>query len=537
MSMRGKLLIALTVIALAAFSTWLVYATGGVRFAYLHLMYVPIVISGLTFGLPGGIAAGVLCGILVGPLMPLNTDLGLLQETHNWIYRLCFFTIIGSLIGTWSQLLMRHLQELEWLHEHHEDTGLLNFTGLKKHLNGMTQNAPQERKFVASITQLDNLLEIQNTFGSEFGLRVLAQVVERAKKVLPSESLLAIVQPDRLATIISADDAHQVTRQRIEDALKQSFLVDGVPVHVEASVGLSYFPIHARSPDELIQKASIAMHRASTTKSSVSVYDSAYDRTSRDNLVLLGTLPDAIEQGQLQIWHQAKLNLASGKISGSEALVRWQHPERGMVPPGLFIPQAEETTLINPLTHAVIASAFSHAGSWKASGHQIRVAVNLSVRNLMDRMLFDTLEQSTRRNELDPSDIELEITESAVMADPSNCIKLIAVLRERGYGVAIDDFGTGQSSLAYLQELRVSTLKIDQAFIRKLVSDEKSQKIVRAILFLAKSLGLETVAEGVEDQGAIEILQEWGCDYAQGYAIHRPSTAKDFLHFLIESRT
>ena len=147
----------------------------------------------------------------------------------------------------------------------------------------------------------------------------------------------------------------------------------------------------------------------------------------------------------------SEAQLSTGQIAGTEALLRWKHPERGMVPPGLFIPQAEETTLINPVTHVVIAAAFADAGAWRAGGHRLHVSVNLSVRNLRDRMLLDVLEQHARRNDLEPRDIELEITESAVMADPDFCIRLIAMLRERGYGVAIDDFGVGHSSLSYLR--------------------------------------------------------------------------------------
>jgi EAL domain-containing protein (putative c-di-GMP-specific phosphodiesterase class I) len=228
--------------------------------------------------------------------------------------------------------------------------------------------------------------------------------------------------------------------------------------------------------------------------------------------------------------------LASGEIAGTEALLRWKHPQRGMVPPSSFIPQVEETTLINSVTQVVVAAAFADAGSWRAAGHRLRVSVNLSVRNLRDHMLLDLLEQHARRNELDPGDIELEITESAVMVDPDHCIRLISALRDRGYGVAIDDFGVGHSSLAYLQKLRVSALKIDQEFVKTLASDSNNQKIVRSILHLARSLGLETVAEGVEDERSVALLREWGCEYAQGYGVHRPAPSKDLLHFIAERR-
>jgi len=537
MPLAAKVATAAAIAVIALGVTWLVYATGGVRFAYLHMMYVPIVVSGLAFGVPGALLAALAGGLLLGPFMPQNTSLGLMQETHNWIYRLAFFALVGALVGTGVQLLRRHLRELEWLHEHHEDTGLLNFVGLVKELNHLMREPAPGRKLIVSIMQLDTFLEIQNTFGSGFGMRVLAQVIGRAREVIPPGSLVALIQPDRLASVVRGEEAGGLTHERIEQASRESYLVDDLPIHVEASIGVAHFPDHGSTAEELLQKASIAMHRAALSKSGVCVYDSASDRTSRDNLILLGTLPQAVERGELQVWHQAKLALATGEIAGTEALVRWQHPQRGMVPPGLFIPQAEETMLINPVTHAVVAGAFAHAGTWRASGHRLRVSVNLSVRNLRDRTLVEVLEHNARRNQIDPSDIELEITESAMMADPDYCIRLIAMLRERGYGVALDDFGVGHSSLAYLQKLRVSTLKIDQEFVKTLATDANNQKIVQAILSLAEALGLETVAEGVEDQGALALLREWGCDYGQGYAIHRPAPASDFTRFFDEQRS
>lgn len=531
MSLPEKITTAIAMILMLTATAWLVYTTGGVRFSYLHFMYVPVVLCGFAFGVPGGILAGITGGLLLGPYMPIDTSTGEMQATLNWVYRLTFFTLIGALVGTWAQLLRRYLRELEWLHEHHKDTGLLNLAGLTKELNSSVRTI-SDKQLAVAIMQLDAFLEIQNTFGADFGMRVLHQVVDRARKIVPSGSLVALIQPDRLAIVIQGEAATEVTHTLIKNTAKDSYLIDGVPIHVEASIGLAYFPDHGHTPEELLQKASIAMHWATSSKSAISIYDAANDRSSRDNLILLGTLPDAIANGELQVWHQAKIAFATGQVAGTEALVRWKHPQRGMVPPGSFIPYAEETTLINPITHTVIAAAFADAGRWRAAGHKLFVAVNLSVRNLLDNTLLEVLEKNTRDNNLEPSDIELEVTESAVMADPDYCIRLISQLRDRGYGVAIDDFGTGHSSLAYLQKLRVSCLKIDQAFVKTLATDSNNQKIVQLILHLAKSLGLETVAEGIEDKDAAALLREWGCDYGQGYFFHRPAPSSELLRFI-----
>jgi predicted signal transduction protein with EAL and GGDEF domain len=527
-------LVAFAVTASLVLATaWLVYATGGIRYAYSHLIYVPVVIGGFAFGPLGGILAGIAGGLALGPLMPMDTSTGEMQAVLNWLYRLVFLSLNGSLVGALALLLRRHLRELEWLHEHHADTGLLNPLGLTRLLDEtMRKAAPEGHRLVVSVIQLNAFLEIQNTFGPGFGMRVLAQVVDRAKQVVPPKSLLALIQPDRLATVIDGDGTVQLTLGNIEAALNESYMVDGVPIHVGACVGSANFPDHAHTAEDLLQKAGVAMHWASSSKSTSSFYDTANDRTSRENLSLLGALPQALAQGELQVWHQAQVALATGEVVGTEALLRWNHPQRGLVPPGLFIPQVEETMLIHPVTHAVIASAFADNAGWRTAGHAQRVAINLSVRNLRDPMLLEVLDANVQRCGLEPGEIELEITESAVMTDLDYGIRMISQLREHGYRVAIDDFGVGHSSLAYLQKMCVSSLKIDQAFIRPLASDPNNQKIVRAILVLAKSLGLETVAEGIEDPVAEQLLREWGCDYGQGYWIHRPAPALEFCGFL-----
>ncbi|MGN6581040.1 MAG: putative bifunctional diguanylate cyclase/phosphodiesterase [Bordetella sp.] len=527
---------AIVIVALALATAWLVYATGGIRYSWSHLIYVPVVLGGFAFGVWGGVLAGIIGGLALGPLMPINTLTGEMQTFLNWVYRLIFLCINGALVGALSQLFRRYLYKLQWLHDHHDDTDLLNLSGLTLALNEMIRRTPDERRLIVAAIQLNGLLDIQNTFGSEFGARLLRQIIDRTKQMVPPESLFALMQNDRLAIVIDSDEPHQSTLDRIEEIFNESYVVDGVPIHVKANVGLSHFPEHARTAEDLLQKAGVAMHWADLSKSSSSIYNLANDHTNRENLSLLGALPGAIARGELQVWYQAKIALPTDEVVGSEALLRWNHPQRGLVPPGLFIPQVEETMLIDRVTRSVIATVFADMSGWRAAGHRQRVSVNLSVHNLRDDTLLDAIDINARRYGLTADDIELEITESAVMMDLDHGIRVISQLRERGYRVAIDDFGVGHSSLAYLQKMRASALKIDQVFIKTLATNPNNQKIVRAILLLAQSLGLETVAEGIEDYASLALLREWGCEYGQGYAIHRPAPETDFLRFL-ESRT
>ena len=518
--------VALTIAGIA----WILYFNGGVKFAFVHTVYLPIIVAALVFGMRGGIAAAMFAGLLLGPYMPLDYS-GALQSPQNWLLRLAMFTIVGALIGGSASILRRQLKQMTWLQEHDPLTGLLNQNGLLQQLQDMIDSGVHS-KIIVAVTQLRNLLEIQNTFGAQFCDRLLPLVTDRKRRNLPPGSLMAMIQYDRFAVVITDTGRVDEVRRGVEAQIEEPFMVNGIPVHIDFSIGSAHYPEHADSPAELLKKASIAMSWGAKHNMLISVYDSANDPTSHDNMLLLGSLPAALVNRELQIWHQAKRRLSDGRIVGTEALLRWKHPERGLIPPGSFIPQAEETALINPLTRWVIEAALADSVALRKSGHPLEISVNLSVRNLRDPALIQTLTECTRKLGIAPHDIGLEITESAVMDDFDYCSALMKRLRDTGFGVSIDDFGTGHSSLAYLRRLPISTLKIDQTFVKTLAVDPHNQKIVETILHLAHALGLETVAEGIEDVRSLALLRQWGCDYAQGFAIHKPAPLLQLITWL-----
>jgi len=514
---------------------WVVYATGGVKFATLHLMYLPIIFAALVYGTGGGIAAGVVGGLLLGPFMPLDTVTGETQNLSNWLYRSAFFCMVGGVVGVGVGALRKQLTILDWLNEHDARTGLLDRTGLLKALRQIIDRDGDQSRPILIVVQINNFLDIQNTLGTDFGEKLLKQICERGRALVPADVPMALLQPDRLALVFRHGPETQQLRAEIEARVREPYKVDEVPLYVDFAFGAAEFPKHARTVEELLQKASIAMHTAVVRKRAFYFYDSATDLTSRDNLLLLGMIPAALANNEFVMWHQAKFSLATGKVASTEALLRWAHPQRGLIPPGSFIPQAEESALINNVTQWVIRAVLADKAAWTARGQSLGVALNLSVRNLHDRALLDALHETVSRHRIDPQQVELEITESAVMDDFEYCGQLIARLRDRGYRVSIDDFGTGQSSLAYLKKLPVSALKIDQTFVKRLAHDLSDQEIVRTILGLAKALRLESVAEGVEDEAALALLQEWGCDYAQGFGLHRPAPYEKLLAW-VEAR-
>lgn len=510
----------------------LVYRTGGAKFAILHVMYLPISVAGLVFGLRGGLWSGVVAGLLIGPYLPIDTHTGEMQLLQNWLYRTFFFCMVGGIVGFGTEALRKQMTTLAWLNDHDARSGMLGRTGLLKTLRQIITTSEPDREMSVIVVNMNNFLEIQNTFGLPFGERLLVRIGERWRHVVPHGMPIAMVQPDRLAAVFPSTEEAQRLRPEIEGKMREPYLIDDVPVYVNFNIGAARCPTHAGNAEEVLQKASIAMHNATTRRQSFAMYDSANDRTCRDNLILLGQVPAAIENGEFTVWHQAKYSLDTLQVRGTEALVRWMHPQRGVVSPAAFIPQAEETALINQLTHRIIDAALADMQRWTAGGQALEIAINLSVQNLHDRELLEHLREATLERGLDPRRIEIEITESAVMSDFDLCCDRLSRLREHGYRVAIDDFGTGQSSLSYLRRLPITTLKIDQMFIRHLATSDSDQKIVRSLLGLARSFGLGTVAEGVEDHTALTLLRDWGCDAAQGFVLHRPAPCDDLLKWM-----
>jgi diguanylate cyclase len=531
-SLVVRALVFATIVVGALGGTWLVHATGGAQFATLHVAYLPIILSALVFGGIGGLTAGAICGLLLGPLMPLDVIQGEGQNVGNWLLRTAFFCLVGGIVGVGASTLRRQLNLLDWLTEHDPSTGLLNHAGYVSMQRRAIARARGSEERLVVVAQIKNMLDIQNTFGARFTEELLERVYTRVRAAVPENLQIGLIQRDRLSVSFDAIAETSNLRKDIEARIRLPYEVDDVPVYVDFALGAATFPAHGRTFDEILQKAKIAMHAAATRNLPFVLYETATDATSRENLELLGMISASLANKEFAVWHQAKLHLRTGRIAGTEALLRWRHPQRGFIPPGAFIPQAEKTPLIDDLTNWVIGAALADQAAWRAKGHCLGVAVNVSVHNLHERSLLETLHETVTRYSIDPQTVELEITESAVMDDFDYCTTLMRRLRDVGYRVSIDDFGTGHSSLAYLKKLPVCALKVDQAFIRELARDESDQKIVRTVLELARSLNLESIAEGVEDEEALKLLRDWGCDYAQGYAVHRPAPCADFLAWL-----
>jgi predicted signal transduction protein with EAL and GGDEF domain len=334
-----------------------------------------------------------------------------------------------------------------------------------------------------------------------------------------------------LVDLSGTDGATEVV-ERVRNAIEQPFLVDDVPVAVEATVGVALFPDHAETIDDLLQKADVALHTAKSAKSGWQVYTPRADEYARPRLTLLPELREALSHGQLALHYQPQLELATGSITSVEALVRWRHPTRGLLPPVEFLPVAEQTGLIHSLTHYVLDEALGQCQEWRAAGFDLGVAVNLSARSLGSNDLADHVQELLERREVPASALTLELTESAIMSDPFRAVVVLSQLRRMGVRLSIDDFGTGYSSLAYLKRLPVTEIKIDRSFVSNVAEDEDDAAIVLSTIQLAQSLRLDVVAEGVETPATFDALATFGCRRVQGYFLARPLPADQLERWL-----
>ncbi|MCX2863983.1 EAL domain-containing protein [Paucibacter sp. PLA-PC-4] len=382
---------------------------------------------------------------------------------------------------------------------------------------------------------LDRFKHVNDVLGHAFGDRLLCSVAQRLQALQRDRgALLARLGGDEFVLLLEGADqaAAQASAARIQADFEAPLHIDDQTVDLGAGIGIALAPEHGSEVSQLLARAELAMYAAKRRQQGSMVYEAALDAGSQESLSLLGELRRAIESQELRLYLQPKVDLRDGTIVSAEALVRWQHPSRGLVPPMQFIPFAEQTGFIRALTAWVIEESARMTQEARRRGMAVRISVNLSTRDLMDQELPAKIMSLLARHGAAPADLCLEITESAIMDDPQRALHTLERLSELGFKLSIDDFGTGYSSLAYLKRLPVNELKIDSSFVMAMERDLDDAKIVRSTIELAHNLGLSVVAEGVETGKAWKLLAELGCDEGQGYFIGRPAPAQQFMDWL-----
>ncbi len=446
-----------------------------------------------------------------------------------------FATGLGLLV-VFCALLVGYQRRAERQALHDGLTGLPNRTLLRDRTGQAIRAADRELAPAAlALIDLDRFKEVNDTLGHHYGDQLLVQVGERLRTTLRQVDTVARLGGDEFAVLlprIATGEGAVTVAEKLRAALEEPFVLEGLSLDVEASIGLALYPDHGNTPDELLQHADIAMYVAKETHAGFVLFDSTLDQHSPRRLALLGELRRAIERGQLVLHYQPKVNAHTGAVLGVEALVRWQHPEHGLIPPGEFIPPAERTGLIGPLTHYVLDAALRQCHLWRQDGHELAVAVNVSARRLLDLAFPDEVAGLLATWDVPARLLLVEITESTIMADPAHALQILGRLNAMGVQLAIDDFGTGYSSMAYLKTLPMDELKIDRSFVSQMTSNTRDAVIVRSTVDLGRNLDLRVVAEGVEDRTTWQELDALGCDAIQGYYVSRPVPPDDLITWL-----
>ncbi|WP_322012256.1 EAL domain-containing protein [Paraburkholderia sp. J12] len=415
-------------------------------------------------------------------------------------------------------------------------TGLPNRISFNEWLQREIDGASRDgRAFAVMLMDLDRFKYVNDTLGHHVGDRLLREVGKRlADRLGNSRGRVARLGGDEFAILLPGSELAGAQRhaEQLLKVLEVPMLIEGQPVDVGASVGMVCFPADGTDMHTLLRRADVAMYAAKQANSGIGIYDHGAERHGLERLSLMGELRRAIENNELQLYYQPKIDLADNSMQHLEALVRWRHPERGLVPPGEFIPFAEQTGFIRSISRWIAAEAVSQSVRWQEQGLAVNISINFSARDLADRSTPDWLAALLREHNVEPGRLGIEITESALMDDPAYALTTLERLRALGIRMSIDDFGTGYSSLSYLKRMPVSELKIDRSFVIGMTHDADDAFIVRSTIALAHNMGLVVVAEGVEDESTLEQLRALGCDMAQGYYIGRPVAADEITTWL-----
>jgi diguanylate cyclase (GGDEF)-like protein len=500
-------------------------------------------VSAVTFAGDAGEVLSVFVPLKLGAATPVGSaEIGLpygpIQESiASQNSRIRLMLILGlfvlwatllTVVNYASQRLRRQAAEKEELALSDGLTGLANRTMFQEAIQSAISGSGR-RKVAGAVMlmDLDRFKDVNDTLGHHNGDLLLQRIGARLDSVLRNTATVARLGGDEFAILLGDTHDRQAVVpvvRRILKVLEEPVVVGGLALQVEASIGIAMFPENGRTVDSVMRAADVAMYVAKEQRSGYEFYDEDGHEHRHDagRLALIGELRRAMDEAELVLFYQPKVDLRTGQAKGVEALARWSHPERGMLSPDEFIPLAERSNLLRPMTLYLLDTAMRQANAWRSRGIEVSVAVNLSMQNMLDLRLPNDLARLLTSWRLPAGSLELEITESTIMADHRRAQTILGRLSKMGVRLSIDDFGTGYSSLQYLQELPVDAIKIDKSFVISMETDPSNATIVQSTVDLGHNLGLEVVAEGVEDMESYNKLASLGCDYAQGYFLSKP---------------
>jgi diguanylate cyclase (GGDEF)-like protein len=465
----------------------------------------------------------------------LTQRLGVTGFTLFGLVLVIFQYLIGELLTS-----KRRSDKLQRIATTDELTGLGNREQFHAMIAQRIAAAPEsDVRFAVLLMDLDRFKEINDTLGHHYGDLLLRELGPRLTSAIGEGGFVARLGGDEFG-ILLAEDADDpavldVIIARLFKSVSQPFMIDELSLEVGASVGVARFPKDGEDSHGLLRCADIAMYAAKEAQTDYKIYTEEQDEHSKQRLGVLSGIRHALLQDEIVVHYQPIIDLDDLRVRGAEGLVRWQHPEHGLIPPGAFVQTVEQTGLIGPLTRHVLERSIAECAAWRTDGRRMTVAVNLSVRNLLDRDLPKEIERLLNTYGLPPEALQLEITESMIMSDPERALATVSRLSDLGVRLSVDDFGTGYSSLANLRKMPIDELKIDRSFVSPMLRNESDLIIVRSTINLGHDLGLNVIAEGVEDSSTLERLATLGCDLAQGYHVSKPMPADVFNDWLVHT--
>lgn len=493
--------------------------TGGTHAAYVHAAYIPILLAASLFGIAGGVAAGLVAGLAaLGPVMPMDTAAEIPQPWPSWLFRTFFFVMIGAFAGALMERSRSQLKRIETASFVHPVSRLPTQLALERLIGEFAMHKQSHDRHELILVDLKNFDHIFNTLGPEVTQQIPSAIADRLRPLCPQPWQLYHIHAGKTAVLAEHDGGNPSSlAEQVVWRLEQPVTIRKVPVYLDAIAGAVALTESDTNANDVLRRANIALAEARRRGVATARYQDIQPVDRQEALHLLADASEALENDHFVLAYQPQIRLTDQRIVGAEALIRWQHPRLGLLAPGRFIPILEETALINRLTAWVARATIRQAAEWQRQGVDIVVSFNVSPRNLDDPGFVALILQEIHEHGVPPDRIELEITESAIIDDATLAGVRLEELKAAGVGIALDDFGDGYTSVRHLTALPIDKLKLDRALINGVIGDARRRRIVTAVTHLAQDLGLQTVAEGVEDHETAAYLGNEGCDVAQGY--------------------
>lgn len=529
---RSKILKILLVGLMIVAVVYLVYFTGGTKKVYVHLMYIPIILSAIFGGAINGVVIGILCGILVGPFMPMDVSLNIMQDPINWINRLLVFTLIGFITGYMIDRINKLNSERQ---ERNLKSPFYNLPNVQKLIHDMEERIQSNQKFKLISIKLTNLNDVEKYISNIFIYDIVDNLVKELNHHCDRGAVYSY-EKDELIVLVCDKCVHnyeEKIKHVLEHYVANPIDMNGIKFRVSLKVGVYVYTGEDNSPIDIYNKARIAYEQGEVKESGVYYYDVNLENKRREIHDITGAMLESIDKNELFVMYQPKIDIIHNKIAGVEALVRWKRNGKDLIGPNVFIPIAEEIGFISKISKFVFDSVTSQMNIWKSKGIHIKCAVNTSVKEMIDDDYTSWVKEIITTRNVNREDFELELTERAIAYNDKRIIEKVRYFKSLGYQISIDDFGTGYNSLKGIDQMPFDKLKIDKYFMDRIYRAE-IKELVKHIIEFAHSFGIIVIAEGVETEEQLNVLKELNCDEVQGFYFSKPLLPEDFERYYTE---